>query len=103
MSLIPALALRFVSMRLLEKGDKIDVVRNGELQLVLVVQEVSGNTVKAVGRNGYVSRFRRESDGVIVRPADPMAETAYIHTGEPPEHFSAAAKQRYYEKAKEMG
>jgi len=101
MSLKPHQASIFTSMKMLELGDKIDVIRNGELQLILTVQEVNGNLVKAVGRNGYISRFRRESDGVIVRPADPMAESAYIHTGQPPDHFTPDAKRRYFEKAGE--
>jgi hypothetical protein len=92
----------FVIMKMLDVGDKIDVIRNGELQLILTVQEVEGNLVKAVGRNGYVTRYRRESDGVLVRPADPLAESAYIHTGQPPEHFSPSAKQRYYDRSREM-
>ncbi len=90
-------------MGILEKGDKIDLVRNGELQLILTVDEVTDNTVRAVGKNGYVSRYRREYDGVIVRPADPMADIAYYHTGHPPDQFHSEAKQRFYDKVRDHG
>lgn len=103
MSLISHQHFKFGSMGLLEKGDKIDLVRNGELQLILTVDEVNENTVRATGKNGYVSRYRREFDGVIIRPADPMADVAYYHTGHPPEQFNSEAKQRYYEKVRDHG
>lgn len=90
-------------MGTLEVGDKIDLVRNGELQLILTVDEVSDNTVQAVGKNGYVARYRRQFDGVEIKPADPMADIAYLHTGHPPEQFHQDAKQRYYEKIRAHG
>ena len=89
-------------MRKLEVGDRIDIIRGSELQLILTVREVTDNTVKAVAANGYVSRYRREFDGVVVKPADPMADSAWYHTGNPPEHFNTEAKQRYYDKIKEL-
>lgn len=103
MSLLSHQPVKFGSMGLLEKGDKIDLVRNGELQLVLTVDEVNGNTVRATGKNGYVSRYKREYDGVSIMPADPMADVAYYHTGHPPDQFHSEAKQRYYDKIRDWG
>lgn len=88
----------------LEVGDKIDLFRGGELQLILTVQEVNDNTVKAVARNGYVSRFRRVYEGTTIKNADPMADNGYLHTGQAPEHLpSEQSKERYFQRLRELG